>query len=440
MSSDRADRLDWRVEPCGPLLGEMAIPGDKSVSHRAIMLGSLAEGVTTIDGFLEGEDTLATAAIFAQLGVRIEAPAAHRRIVHGVGMQGLQPTTESLDCGNAGTAMRLLAGLLAGQRFDCELSGDASLSRRPMGRVIEPLGLMGARIDSQSGRPPLRIHGGQALRGIDYQPPVASAQIKSALLLAGLQASGTTRVREIRPTRDYTERMLQAFGWPVRIDGDAVSVEGGGQGRGRELRVPADFSSAAFAIVAAAVTPGSDVRLPAVGVHARRVGLWHALQAMGADIQVENQVLAEEGPRADLRIRGGRLRGVDVASAWVPDMIDEFPALFVAAAAAEGVTRIRGAAELRVKESDRLAVMATALKHMGVRLQEYEDGIDIEGGPLQGAQMDSAGDHRCAMALCIAAGLAEGESLIRDCRNVDTSFPDFADHWNALGGQITTMS
>lgn len=436
MSGAGEHRLDWQVEPCGPLRGQWQVPGDKSVSHRAIMLGSLAEGRTDIDGFLEGEDTRATAAVFAALGVRIEAPGTRQRVVHGVGMHGLRAPVTELDCGNAGTAMRLLAGLLAGQTFDCVLTGDASLSRRPMGRVIEPLSRMGAQIDSLDGRPPLRIHGGRPLQGIDYQPPVASAQIKSALLLAGLYADGETCVREPHPTRDYSERMLQAFGWPVSITPERVCVRGGGRGQGRQLQVPADFSSAAFPLVAAAVVPGAEVLLPAVGVHPRRTGLWLALEAMGARIEADARAEAEEGPRANLRVQGAALQGIDLPLAWVPDMIDEFPALFVAAALASGTTRIRGVAELRVKESDRLAVMAEGLRRMGVRLQEYPDGIDIEGGALRGAVVDSAGDHRCAMALCIAAGQAQGSSRILDCRNVDTSFPGFVDGWRALGGHV----
>jgi 3-phosphoshikimate 1-carboxyvinyltransferase len=435
--SGTGDRLDWQVSRSGPLRGELRVPGDKSVSHRAIMLGSMAVGVTEVDGFLEGEDTRATAAVFSQLGVRIEAPSAERRIVHGVGMLGLQAPIAALDCGNAGTGMRLLAGLLAGQSFASELVGDASLSKRPMQRVIEPLTQMGARIDSIEGRPPLRIHGGRPLHGIDYAVPVASAQVKSALLLAGLYATGETIVREPRPTRDYSERMLQAFGWPVRIEDDAVSVRGGGQGQGRALRVPGDFSSAAFPLVGASIVAGSDLLIDDVGIHPRRTGLLLALQAMGADIAIEALPAGEEGPRARLRVRAAGLRGIDVPPEWVPDMIDEFPALFIAAAAATGTTRVRGAAELRVKESDRLAVMAAGLRAMGVQLQEHPDGIDIEGGSLHAATVDSAGDHRCAMAFALAGGIAEGETRVIDCRNVDTSFPGFAGLWNGLGGVVS---
>lgn len=431
-----SDRLDWLVSRSGSLRGELRVPGDKSVSHRAIMLGSIAQGVTEVDGFLEGEDTRATAAVFSQLGVRIQAPSAERRIVHGVGMAGLQAPREPLDCGNAGTGMRLLAGLLAGQSFASELVGDASLSKRPMQRVIEPLTRMGSRIDSDEGRPPLRIHGGQTLQGIDYAVPVASAQVKSALLLAGLYASGETTVREPRPTRDYSERMLQAFGWPLSIGDDAVTVRGGGQGQGRALRVPGDFSSAAFPLVGASIVAGSDLLIDDVGIHPRRIGLLLALQAMGADITVEALPAGEEGPRARLRVRAARLHGIDIPPEWVPDMIDEFPALFIAAAAAQGTTRVRGAAELRVKESDRLAVMAAGLQAMGVHLQEYPDGIDIEGGRLQAATVDSAGDHRCAMAFTLAGGIAQGETRVLDCRNVDTSFPGFLGLWNGLGGAI----
>jgi 3-phosphoshikimate 1-carboxyvinyltransferase len=429
-----AGRQDWLAGPGAPLRGELRVPGDKSVSHRAIMLAALAEGESRIEGFLEGEDTLATAAIFRGMGVRIEAPSAGERVVQGVGLHGLRAPAGELDCGNSGTAMRLLAGLLAGQAFDSVLVGDASLSRRPMRRVLDPLGRMGARIGAgDGGLPPLRIFGKNDLQAIDFNNELASAQVKSAVLLAGLYARGETRVREPRPSRDYTERMLAAFGWPVRFRVGEAALEGGHRLRAAEVRVPADFSSAAFFLVAASLVPGSDLLLWSVGMNPRRTGLLTALRAMGADIRVEAE--GEQGgePVADLRVRHAPLRGIELDEALVPDMIDEFPALFVAAALARGRTVVRGAAELRVKESDRIAAMAHALRALGARIEERPDGAVIEGGRLHGGEVDRLGDHRVAMSLAVAAQLADGEVRIRDCANVATSFPGFAGQAAALG-------
>lgn len=430
-----AVRKDWIVGAGTPLTGRIRVPGDKSVSHRAIMLASLAEGVSRIDGFLEGEDTRATAAVFQRLGVTIEAPSPQSRIVHGVGLHGLRASADALDCGNAGTGMRLLAGVLAGQAFDSTLVGDDSLSKRPMRRVIDPLSRMGAAIDSEEGGlPPLRIRGGRTLQGIDYTLPVASAQVKSALLLAGLYAAGDTVVREPHPTRDYTERMLSAFGWPIDFEPGVARVRGGAGNahalRATDVHVPADFSSAAFFLVAASVIPGSDLVLEAVGMNPRRTGLLHALRAMGADI-VETDARSAGGEAvADLHVRAAPLRGIAVPEAIVPDMIDEFPALFVAAACAEGETRITGAAELRVKESDRLATMSAALRALGIRVDESDDGAIIHGGvfaldPSSPVLIDSHGDHRIAMASAIAGQRCPGEFTIGDIANVATSFPGF---------------
>ncbi|MEP6898391.1 MAG: 3-phosphoshikimate 1-carboxyvinyltransferase, partial [Rhodanobacter sp.] len=344
------NRLDWTSQRGRPLRGEVRIPGDKSVSHRALMLSAIAEGTTRIRGFLEGEDTRATAAVLAQLGVRIEAPSPGERVVHGVGLHGLRGSSQALDCGNAGTGMRLLAGLLAGQAFDSTLVGDESLSRRPMRRVTDPLTRMGAQVDSRDGLPPLVMRGGQALHGIRYELPVASAQVKSALLLAGLYAVGETEIIEPHPTRDYTERMLAAFGWPIRFSPGHAVLEGGHALCATDVDVPADFSSAAFFLVAASVVPGSELRLPAVGLNPRRTGLLHALRLMGADIVVENERSAGGEPVGDLVVRHAPLHGIELPGALVPDMIDEFPALFIAAAVASGRTVVRGAAELRVKE------------------------------------------------------------------------------------------
>lgn len=431
---------DWIAGPGAPLRGELDIPGDKSVSHRAIMLAAIADGVSRIDGFLEGEDTRATAAVFSRLGVRIETPEEGVRIVHGVGIDGLRAPEASLDCGNAGTAMRLLAGLLSGQDFDCELIGDASLSKRPMRRVTEPLARMGARIDTADGFPPLRIHGGGALRGIDYASEVASAQVKSAVLLAGLRAEGETVVRETQPTRDYTERMLAAFGWPIEFAPGLARLSGGHRLRATDVAVPADFSSAAFFIVAATIVPGSDLTLKRVGLNPRRTGLLHVLRAMGADIAELGRGECGGEPVADLRVRYAPLRGIDVPSIHVSDMIDEFPALFVAAACAEGTTRVRGAAELRVKESDRLAAMASGLAGLGIGVQEFADGADIQGGPLGSGRIESHGDHRVAMSFAVAAQAGKGELRIADVENVATSFPGFVEKAIAVGFRIAAVS
>ena len=322
----------WIARKGQPLQGSLTIPGDKSVSHRSVMFAALADGTSHIEGFLEGEDTRATARIFSQLGVRIETPSPSQRIVHGVGIDGLKAPQAPLDCGNAGTGMRLLAGLLAGQAFDCTLIGDESLSGRPMRRVTGPLSQMGARIDTQDdGTPPLHVHGGQALHGIDFASPVASAQVKSAVLLAGLYAQGETSVTEPHPTRDYTERMLSAFGVDIAFSPGKARLRGGQRLRATDIVVPADFSSAAFYLVAASIIPGSELRLKQVGLNPRRTGLLHALRLMGADISEENP--AEQGgePVADLVVRYAPLKGARIPEELVPDMIDEFPALFVAA-------------------------------------------------------------------------------------------------------------
>lgn len=421
-----AERKDWIVCRGRPLLGELEIPGDKSVSHRAVMLAALADGISTIDGFLEGEDTRATAAIFSQLGVRIEIPSPSRRVVHGVGVDGLRAPAAPLDCGNAGTGMRLLSGLLAAQAFDSTLTGDESLSRRPMRRVIDPLSRMGARIEAEAGGlPPLRIRGGQAIRGMDYTLEVASAQVKSAVLLAGLYAEGETVVREPHPTRDYTERMLSAFGVDIEFSPGHARLRGGQRLRATEIAVPADFSSAAFFIVAASIVPGSELRLRAVGLNPRRTGLLVALRSMGADIAEEHRSEHGGEPVADLIVRHAPLHGIEVPLEIVPDMIDEFPALFVAAACAEGRTTVRGAAELRIKESDRLASMATGLRALGIEVDETADGATVLGGQIGSGEVHSHDDHRIAMAFSVAGQRATGPVRIFDVANVATSFPGY---------------
>ena len=426
-------RLDWSSRASGPLRGSVGVPGDKSVSHRALMFGALADGTSRIRGFLEGEDTRATAAVLQQLGVRIETPAEGERVVHGVGLHGLRASADLLDCGNAGTGMRLLAGLLAGQAFDSTLVGDTSLSKRPMRRVTDPLAAMGARIDTQAGLPPLQVRGGQRLHGIRYELPVASAQVKSALLLAGLYADGETEVIEPHPTRDYTERMLAAFGWPIAFEPGHAKLSGGHALRATDVDVPADFSSAAFFLVAASIVPGSELRLPAVGLNPRRTGLLEALRLMGADIRVENERSSGGEPVGDLVVRHAPLHGVELPEALVPDMIDEFPALFVAAAVANGNTVIRGAAELRVKESDRLAAMATGLRALGIAVDETPDGAAIHGGTLAGGAVESLTDHRIAMSFAVAGLVAQAPVRINDCRHVATSFPGFMALANGCG-------
>ncbi|MEO8809176.1 MAG: 3-phosphoshikimate 1-carboxyvinyltransferase [Rhodanobacter sp.] len=432
-------RHDWISERAEPLRGRVCIPGDKSISHRALMLASIAEGRSHIRGFLEGEDTRATAAVLAQLGVSIDAPVTGERVVDGVGLHGLRGSALPLDCGNAGTGMRLLAGLLAGQAFDSTLVGDASLSLRPMRRITEPLILMGARLDTREGTPPLQVHGGSSLRGIRYELPVASAQVKSAVLLAGLYASGTTEVIERHPTRDYTERMLAAFGCPIEFEPGAARLEGGHRLRATDIEVPADFSSAAFFLVAASIVPGSQLVLPAVGLNPRRIGLLHALRLMGADITVHDRRVAGGEPVGDLRVRHAALRGIELPAALVPDMIDELPVLFVAAAAATGRTFIRGAAELRVKESDRIATMVAGLRALGVVVEETPDGAIIDGGMMSAGEVESLTDHRIAMSFAVAGLLAAGPVRINDCRHVATSFPGFPGSANACGFRLRAV-
>jgi 3-phosphoshikimate 1-carboxyvinyltransferase len=434
------NRLDWSSQPSRPLRGTVLVPGDKSVSHRALMLAAIAEGDSRIRGFLEGEDTRATAAVLAQLGARIETPSAGERVVHGVGLHGLRGSSQSLDCGNAGTGMRLLTGLLAGQAFDSTLIGDASLSKRPMRRVTDPLALMGAHIDTQDGLPPLHVHGRQLLHGIRYALPVASAQVKSALLLAGLYAAGTTEIIEPHPTRDYTERMLAAFGLPIEFEPGRATLQGGHVLRATDVDVPADFSSAAFFLVAASIVPGSALELPAIGLNPRRTGLLHALRLMGADIAIENPRESGGEPVGDLVVRYAPLHGIDLPESLVPDMIDEFPALFIAASVANGSTRIRGAAELRVKESDRIATMATGLRTLGAAIEETPDGAIIHGGELGSGSVESHLDHRIAMSFALAGLVAGGPVRINDCSHVATSFPGFLELANGCGFGLSAVS
>ncbi len=418
--------LIYLANPGGSLSGRIRVPGDKSISHRSIMLGSLAEGVTQVEGFLEGEDALATLQAFRDMGVVIEGPHHGKVTIHGVGLNGLQPPPGPLYLGNSGTSMRLLSGLLAAQPFDTVLTGDASLSKRPMNRVAKPLREMGAVIETgPEGRPPLTIRGGQRLTGMSYDMPMASAQVKSCLLLAGLYAAGETSVTEPAPTRDHTERMLRGFGYPVTVDGNVASVESGHKLSATHIEVPADISSAAFFLVAASIAEGSELVLEHVGINPTRTGVIDILKLMGADLTLENQREVGGEPVADIRVRAAKLKGIDIPEDLVPLAIDEFPVLFVAAACAEGRTVLRGAEELRVKESDRIQVMADGLIALGVKAEPTPDGIIIEGGPIGGGEVWSHGDHRIAMSFSVASLRATAPIRIHDCANVATSFPNF---------------
>lgn len=419
--------LRFTVQPGGSMKGRARVPGDKSISHRSIMLGSLAEGVTDVTGFLEGEDALATLQAFRDMGVVIEGPKQGRVRVHGVGLRGLKAPPGPLYVGNSGTTMRLLSGILSAQAFDTVLTGDASLAKRPMERIAKPLRAMGADIQTtgERGTPPVTIRGNQALRGIHYDMPVASAQVKSGVLLAGLWAEGDTSVTEPAPTRDHTERMLTGFGYAVKREGATARLSGGGKLTGTQIDVPADISSAAFFLVAASIAPNSDLLLEHVGMNPTRVGVINILRAMGGNIEVLNERVVGGEPVADLRVQSAALKGIAIPEDQVPLAIDEFPALFIAAACAEGVTTLTGAEELRVKESDRIQVMADGLNTLGISAVPTADGIVITGGSLGGGEVHSHHDHRIAMSFAMAGLRAQGEIVIRDCANVATSFPDF---------------
>jgi 3-phosphoshikimate 1-carboxyvinyltransferase len=423
------------VEPAGSgLNGELRAPGDKSISHRALIFSSLASGQSELSGLLESEDTLATLKACEQLGAVVER-GPDVTYVTGTGGVFTPPSDGLLDMGNSGTAMRLLAGVLSGQKFDSTLSGDESLNRRPMGRVVVPLTLMGADITaSQAGTAPLSIRSCKGLKSIEYRSPVASAQIKSCVLLAGLFASGTTGVLEPRLSRDHTERMLPIFGVELPAP---CSVIGGSRLKATRFVVPGDISSAVFMLAAAAITPGSDVIVRRVGLNPTRTGFLSCLEAMGADVSIINQSAHSTEPIGDvhLRFKGG-LRAIDVPESIIPDMIDELPLLMALAVTASGVTRIRGAEELRVKESDRLAVMAAGLRELGVELKEYPDGIDIVGGEVSGGKVESAGDHRCAMSFAVLGLVASSQVQIKDAEYIATSYPGFKDDIIRLGANM----
>lgn len=425
------------ITPGGPLRGTISVPGDKSITHRAIILSALAEGDSLITGYCRGEDCLNTARAFRAMGVRIDEQPDRLR-VYGKGLWGLSEPEQPIDCGNSGTGIRLLTGLLAGQDFFTVLTGDESVRRRPMGRVVKPLREMGASIAGRKGGElaPLAVTGSR-LRGIAYRSPVASAQVKSSLLLAGLYAEGTTRITEPRPSRDHTERIFRYFGIPVTVEGSSVSLPGRpiGWGGAKELAVPGDLSAAAFFLVGATIVPGSDVTITGVGVNPTRSGLLEILSEMGANIHVTNQREEAGEPVADLHVRAASLRGIRIGAERIPQTIDEFPILCVAAAVAEGDTIVTGATELRVKESDRIATMAAELKKMGVTTTETPDGLIIQGSRdrrFRGASCTSHGDHRVAMSLAIAGLIADAPSRIEETACIETSFPGFDDKVSEL--------
>ncbi len=418
--------MRFEVTPSKLSDASVTVPGDKSVSHRALMLGSIANGRTEVSGFLAGEDCLATLAAMRALGVDIQQPSTTEMSIEGVGLNGLQPAVAALDLGNSGTAMRLMAGLLCGQQFDSVLTGDASLNGRPMGRIITPLTKMGAAVESDcDGTPPLQIAGGLSLSGIHYDLPMASAQVKSAVLLAGLYADGVTSVTEPAVTRDHTERMLGSMGVKVASDNGRISVQGGQELQGCEVRVPADLSSAAFVMLAAILAENVDILITNVGVNPTRTGVIDILQGMGAEIELMNPQLLGEEPVADIRVRSSQLHGGSVDPKLVSLAIDEFPVLFVAAAAATGKTAFSGIGELRVKESDRIAAMSEGLRELGIQVDESDDGAVVHGGRFSGGKVQSHGDHRIAMSLAVAGSVAEDIVEVSDVAAVDTSFPGF---------------
>ncbi len=417
-----------KIQPAKRIQGRIRVPGDKSISHRAIMLGSLAYGTTRVENFLDSADCLSTAEIFRSLGTRIQR-AGTRVVIQGRGLQGLAAPKRTLDAGNSGTTSRILLGLLAGQPFESRLTGDKYLRKRPMRRVTEPVSRMGAQFigKEQGSFLPIRVKGG-ALKGIQYELPVASAQVKSAILLAGLYAQGVTSVTEPLPTRDHTERMFAAFGIPLKRRGKTVSLRGPVQPfKGRNIRVPGDISSAAFFLVAGLLVPGSELTIEGVGVNPTRTGLLEVLLKMGADMSVTPRKVGKgEEPVADLTVRASKLKAVQVWGATVPKMVDEFPILAVAATQAQGTTVVRNAEDLRVKESNRIEAVTAFLTRMGANISSTPDGWIIKGPtPLMGVSVDSHGDHRIAMSAAIAALVAKGPTVIRDVDNIETSFPGF---------------
>lgn len=436
-SNSQHSQLCYVIQPGGQVNGTFRVPGDKSISHRSIMLGSIAEGITEVKGFLEGEDALATLQAFRDMGVKIEGPENGAVRIHGVGLRGLQAPHKPLDVGNAGTAMRLLMGFLAGQNFEYTLTGDTSLTKRPMNRVANPLRDMGVVVETApEGRPPVTVKANGQVNAIHYVMPMASAQVKSCVLLAGLYAEGETSTIEPAPTRDHTERMLRGFGYDVKTNGNKASLVGGGKLTAMNIDVPADISSAAFYMVAASVAPGSDITLQHVGINPTRDGIISILRLMGADISLSNQREVGGEPVADIRVRYAPLKGIVIPEEFVPLAIDEFPVLFVAAACAEGKTVLTGAEELRVKESDRIQVMADGLQALGVNATPTPDGMVIEGGEIGGGTVETHDDHRIAMSFTVAGLRATGVITVNNCGHVATSFPGFAELAKQVGISI----
>ena len=434
----RSRQIDFTVVPGGALSGVFTVPGDKSISHRTLMLGAIAEGETKVSGILHGEDIKATAAAFQQMGVQIDLFDDTKVNIQGVGINGLCPSKKPLDLGNSGTSARLLTGLLAGQHFESTLTGDASLRRRPMQRVATPLQQMNADLScSENGTLPIHIKESHALKGIHYVMPVASAQLKSCLLLAGLYAESRTCIEEPAPTRDHTERLLASFSHPVERSGKVVCISKADKLTATDITVPGDISSAAFLMVGACIAEGSDITLLQVGVNPTRHAVIEILQMMGADISLHNHSEYGREPVADIRVKFSQLHGIEIPGHLVPSAIDEFPAIMIAAAFADGLTVLRDAAELRVKESDRIQAIADGLQATGIDVTPTEDGLRIEGGTMHGGTVNSCSDHRIAMAFTVA-GIRATESIrILDCYNVNTSFPGFVSTMQATGLDVT---
>ena len=435
--------MDFKVKAGSKLTGEVQLPGDKSISHRSIMCAALAEGTSVINGFLNGEDCLATLDAFSKMGVSIDR-TDNKVVVQGVGLRGLKKPDSDLYLGNSGTSMRLMSGILAGQNFSTVLTGDHSLSARPMERVVTPLNLMGSNISTNlEGKPPIKIESSSGLNSLSYELPIASAQIKSCLMFAGLYANGPVTVTEHLRTRNHTELMFQEFGIEVEVNESSkarkITVIPPKSFLATDINVPADFSSASFFILAALITPESELLIKNVGINKTRIGFLHALRHMGANIELQNEINSLE-PTADILVKTSDLKGISLNTALVANMIDEMPAFFIAAALAEGITKIKDVKELRAKESDRLQAMSEALESFGVKFHLNGDGIVINGlgkdGVFKASKISSHGDHRIAMASSIASLRAEGETTIIDCHNVNTSFPNFIDVCREVGINI----
>ena len=428
---------DFLVSPCNSLSGVITIPGDKSISHRAIMMGSIANGVTKVSGFLEGNDSLATLKSFQKMGVDIDQSGS-KLTIKGLGMHGLKAPTKPLNLGNSGTSIRLMSGLLSAQSFDSELCGDESLSKRPMDRIIDPLRQMGAKIYGVNSKPPLSISGNQPLKAITYELPIASAQIKSCLLLAGLYAEGETCIVENVTTRDHTERMLRGFGYQVTCSDNCITLDGGGELEACDIDIPSDISSAAFFMVAASIAKNADLTLKAININPTRTGIIEILKLMGADITLNNETEMAGEKTADIQVRSADLKGIEIPNELVPLAIDEFPVLFIAASCAEGETLLTGAKELRVKESDRIQVMADGLKILGIKTEVLDDGIHIQGGQFSkpSTPIKSHHDHRVSMSFAVASAACNFDIKIEGVDNVKTSFPNFVELANTIGANI----